>query len=375
MIRRCGALSGREYAASFQRFSPYWKDHLDRCRAFISAGARKVARKTAVTVVGASEGRDLPLQELAREFEAVNLVDIDEPSMRVAVDALRQDESTAPLARKVRCAVMDITGDRIARLVADCFNLISSSHDPRRALCGVAECYERYDPSIPDETILPLKASYVISSGVASQLLPVVLAGVRDALSQRFPRFRFDPETQAAYATAATGLRQKLIGQHANTLAAMAEGDGLICWWDTVSETPGWRRLTEQDLLGLLGAVADWVQDSGGRALGSPDRQAVIREVKELRQLPGALCRLIREDALPVREVTALIDSIVERADETGPGTRALIVPGGLAAYHNGLLVGDGPLRSWHWILNPLELSRLQVEAVHLKRHVPNEAG
>jgi hypothetical protein len=368
MIRRCGALSGREYAASFERFSPYWKDHLDFCRTFILEGAHKVARKTSVTVVGASEARDLPLQELARAFDTVNLVDIDEPSMQIAIDALRQSERTATLAGKVRCVVKDITGDRIAGLVADCFGLITSSHDPRRALCGVTECYERYDPGIPDETVLPLKASYVISSGVASQLLPVVLAGVRDALRQRLPRFQFDPETQAAYSAAATGLRQKLIGQHAVTLAAMAEEDGLICWWDTVAQTPGWGQLTGQEQLDLLGVVSDWVHDSGGRALAAPDLQAVIRKAPELRQLPGVLSRLIRENLLPVQEVTALIDRVVGRAAEMSASTRAVLVPGGLAAHDQGRLVPDGPPRSWRWILNPPELASLQVEAVHLKR-------
>jgi hypothetical protein len=366
MIRRCGALSGRAYAASFQRFSPYWQDHLHRCRRFISEGAHKVARKTSVTVVGASQARDLPLEELAREFDTVNLVDIDEPSMQLAVGALRQGERTAAQAGKVRCVATDITGNRIARLAADCFDIITNSHDPGRALCRVAECYECYDPSIPAETVHPLKASYVVSSGVASQLFPLVAAGVKDALGQRFPRFRFDPETQAAYAEAATGLRRKLIEQHVLTLAAMAEDDGLICWWDTVSKTPAWGQLTGQEQLGLLGVVSDWVQDTGS-AVAAPDLQAVLN-VREPRQLPGVLTRLIRENLLPVPEVTALIDRLVERADEMSASARAVIVPGGLAGYDQGLLVPDGPLRSWRWILDPLELSSLQVEAVHLKR-------
>jgi hypothetical protein len=369
MIRRCGALSGREYAASFERFSPYWMDHLDSCRTFISEGAGKVARKTAVTVVGASEARDFPLAELAREFDAVNLVDIDEPSMQVAVDALRRGEGTSALAGKVRCVVTDITGDRIARLVADCFDIIQTAPDPRRALGGVVGCYERYDPGVPDETVGPLQASYVISSGVASQLLPLVLAGVRDALRQRFPRLPSDPEAQAAYSAAAAGLRRKLIGQHAMTLAALAEEDGLIGWWDTVSQTPGWGRLTEQEMLALLGALSERVRDSGGRALTAPALQGVLQNVRDVRQVPDVLSRLIRANALPVHEGTALIDWIVERAEEVSAGARAAIVPGGLAAYYDGLLVPDGPPRSWRWILNPPELSSLHVEAVYLRKH------
>jgi hypothetical protein len=245
MIKRCGALSSRDFAASFQRFRPYWQGHRQRCRTFISEGAHKVARKTSVTVVGASQARDLPLEELAREFDTVNLVDIDEPSMQLAVEALRQGERMAAHADKVRCVATDITGNRIARLAAACFDIVSNSHDADLELCRVAECNERYDPSIPAETTHPLKASYVISFGVASQLFPLVAAGVKDALAQRFPRFRFDPQTQAAYSEAATGLRRKLIEQHVVTLAAMVEDDGLICWWDTVSKAPAWGQLTE----------------------------------------------------------------------------------------------------------------------------------
>jgi hypothetical protein len=369
MIRRCGALSGREYAASYERFCPYWKDHLDSCRTFVSEGAGKVVRKTAVTAVGASEARDLPLAELARAFDTVNLVDIDEPSLQVALDGLRRAERTASLAGKVRCVVTDITGDRIARLVADCFNVIQSAPDPRRALGGVVDCYERYDAGIPDETVRPLRASYVISSGVASQLLPIVLAGVRDALRQRFPRPPSDPEAQAAYSAAATGLRRKLIGQHALTLAALAEEDGLVCWWDTVAQTPGWGQMTGQELLGLLGALSERVRDPGAGALTAPGLQGVLQNVRDLREVPDVLSRLIRANALPVREGTALIDWIVQRADEASTGARAAVVPGGLAAYYDRLLVPDGPPRSWRWILNPTELSSLHVEAVYLRKH------
>ena len=366
MIQRCGALSGRHYAASFQGFSPYWQDHLHRCRTFISEGAHKVARKSSVTVVGASQARDVPLEELAREFDSVNLVDIDEPSMQLAVEALRQGERMAAQAGNVRCVAKDITGNRLARLTADCFDIIAKSQDPGYALGRIAECYDRYDASIPGETIHPLKALYVVSSGVASQLFPLVAAGVKDSLGQRFPRFRFDPETQAAYSEAATGLRRKLIDQHVLSLASMAEEEGLICWWDTVSKTPAWGQLTGQEQLGLLGVVADWVQDTGS-ALAVPDLQDVLN-VREPRQLPGVLTRLIRENLLPVPEVTALVDRLVERADEMSASARSVIVPGGLTGYDQSLLVPDGPMRSWHWILDPLELSSLRVEAVHLKR-------
>ena len=369
MIRRCGALSGRDYAASFQRFAPYWQDHLHRCRTFISVGAHKVARKSSVTVVGASQARDVPLEELARKFDTVNLVDIDEPSMQLAVEALRQGEAMAAQAAKVRCIAKDISGNRIARLAADCFDIITNSHDPGRALCRVAECYERYDPSVPAEIISAeagLKASYVVSSGVASQLFPLVAAGVKDALGQKFSRFRFDPYTQAAYSEAATKLRRKLVEQHVLTLAAMVEEDGFICWWDTVSKTPAWGQLTEKEQRGLLGVVSDWVQDTGS-AQPAPDLQAVLK-AGEPRRLPGVLARLISENLLGVAEVTALIDRLVARSDEMSATARAVIVPGGLVGHDQGLLVPDGPLRSWRWILDPLELSSLQVEAVLLKR-------
>jgi hypothetical protein len=368
MIRRCGALSGREYAASFRRFAGYWQDHLDSCRMFIAEGVDKVARQTTATVLGASEARDLPLEILLERFDQVNLVDIDEPSLQAALAGLRQNPRTAGLAGKVRCIVEDVTGDRLAQLVGDCCNRVITAQDPAGALRGVLECYERYEPAVPDGIVRPLRASYVISSGVASQLLPLVLAGVSEALQQRFPRLQFDPETQRVYSAAAAGLRGKLLEQHARTLAALTEDEGRIAWWDTVAKTPAWRQMTELELRSLFGVLADQLGERFDFVEMGLDLRGVLRDVRDVRQVPDVLVRLIEANRLPVQGGLAVLDKIVERAREVSANARAPILPGGLADCYGNLLVPDGPVRSWRWVLNPLELASLHVEAVHLKK-------
>jgi hypothetical protein len=327
----------------------------------------KVARKTAVTVIGVSEARDVPLHDLADAFERVNLVDIDEPSLHVAMNALHQNDPTGALAAKVRCFVQDITGGRFAALAVEAFGRITTSQDPERALSAVKETCEGYDAGIPNEFTRRLKASYVISSGVATQLVPMLLAGIGDAMRQRFPRFPLQPETHPTLAPAVAGLRQKLLSQHAATLAEAVEEDSLVCWWDTVAQVPSWSRMTEPEMVALADTVCDLARSSGIPALTGTQWEVVAQHGQDPRKVLSTLAQLIRDNVLPVQEVTTFIDALAQRADALG-AVRAVFVPSGLAAHAQGVFVPDGPLRSWPWILNPTELSRLQVEAVLLKK-------
>jgi hypothetical protein len=368
LLGRCGALSGRAYAARSAQFARYWKEHLDRCRTLVREGIAKVARKTGVTVIGVSEARDVPLQELAEAFDTINLVDIDEPSMRGALDALRRSDRTGTLAAKVRCFVQDITGGRFARLAAEIFRRISTSVAPADALSGISETCDGYAPSVPDQLVGPLKGSYVISSGVATQFVPMLLAGITETMREAFPRWSFNAETDSTLAPVFEEFRQKLLGQHAATLAALAEADGLIFWWDTVAQAPSWSRASETELLALSTAIADFVRGSRNPALTGADFERLTQNGGNPRNVLEVLSRLLRANLLPVQEATALIRTLAERAEELGAGARQVFISGGLAAYCQGLPVRGGPTHSWRWFLNPPELSSLQVEAIHLRR-------
>lgn len=66
-------------AARYLRCREAWRPHLERCRAFILAGASQVARRRRVFVLGSGCLLDIPLFGLSRLFEQVVLVDAAQP--------------------------------------------------------------------------------------------------------------------------------------------------------------------------------------------------------------------------------------------------------------------------------------------------------
>jgi hypothetical protein len=109
LARSLGFVSGSLAVRSrYLRCKEAWKPHLDNTRALILEAARRCAVKGKVAVLGGGLLHDVPLRELAAEFEEVYLVDMFHPLCSYV--ELRG-------MRNVRRVNADVTG--ILHLLAD----------------------------------------------------------------------------------------------------------------------------------------------------------------------------------------------------------------------------------------------------------------
>lgn len=98
-----------------------WYEHARRHKAFILDAAARVERPRLAVVLGAGKAYDLPLDELARRFERVVLIDIDAEAMAASsAGAVRDPE----LRARLELRPMDVTGvaARIARGIEQALN-------------------------------------------------------------------------------------------------------------------------------------------------------------------------------------------------------------------------------------------------------------
>jgi hypothetical protein len=84
-----------------------WWSHGQKNRAFIEEAAARTTGKKLAVVLGAGHAFDLPLVELARQFERLVLVDIDAQAMEQTVAGVFKDPA---LRGKVEPRVVDLTG-------------------------------------------------------------------------------------------------------------------------------------------------------------------------------------------------------------------------------------------------------------------------
>jgi len=84
-----------------------WRTHAKRNRAFIEEAASGCARKELAVVLGAGQPFDLPLEELARDFARLVLVDIDGAALEQTISSVFKDPG---LRAKVEARVLDLSG-------------------------------------------------------------------------------------------------------------------------------------------------------------------------------------------------------------------------------------------------------------------------
>ena len=84
-----------------------WWAHAKRNRAFIEGAASGCTRKELAVVLGAGQAFDLPLKELARDFERLVLVDIDGAALDATISATFEDPG---VRARVEARVLDLSG-------------------------------------------------------------------------------------------------------------------------------------------------------------------------------------------------------------------------------------------------------------------------
>lgn len=184
-----------------------WWEHARRHKAFILDAAARAERRNLAVLLGAGKAFDLPLEELARRFERVLLVDIDAEAMTASSAAAVRD---AKLRARLELRAMDVTGVsvRIARGIQDALN----SDQPETALDALCRSYRLASrPRLVGEP-----ADLLVSGMVLSQLgLQPKLAAKR-LYEQRFGKI--PREAEARWSSAWNDLDLRLQRDHVDAL-------------------------------------------------------------------------------------------------------------------------------------------------------------
>lgn len=189
-----------------------WYEHARRHKAFILDAAARVERPRLAVVLGAGKAYDLPLEELARRFERVVLVDIDAEAMSASSAAAVRDEK---LRARLELRPMDATGvaAQLARGIEDA--LMSADAEAQlEALCRSYRLASR--PRLSSE-----RADLLVSGMLLSQLgLQPKLAAKR-LFERRFGKIPMASE--ARWASCWNELESKLQQDHINALCEDAD--------------------------------------------------------------------------------------------------------------------------------------------------------
>lgn len=147
-------------------------------------------------VLGMGRGFDIPLMELALRYQKVVLVDLDEPSVRAALDELRQELARLGLTEEQRASVMgrlevqvaDLSGisDRLERFAVD----LESRRGALSKADAIGEALLFLDRQGSDPALQswPLRVTgtydLVVSSFVVSQISSEILRYLEELITR-----------------------------------------------------------------------------------------------------------------------------------------------------------------------------------------------
>jgi hypothetical protein len=195
-----------------------WWAHGQRNRTFIEEGAALPARKELAVVLGAGQTFDLPLPALAKSYQRLVLIDIDEQALAATIAGVFKDPA---LRARVEPRVLDLTGIN-RHLVPAIEQIAASPGDADEVQARIEEFCRSYRLAALPQILPPgERADLLVSSCVLSQvawpqrtfalkLFEGRFRGLRDAAEQRWVHAWFE-------------LEMRLQQDHVNALAAAAE--------------------------------------------------------------------------------------------------------------------------------------------------------
>lgn len=219
--------AGRNIASAQLEYADYWQSHIERSQLGILEAARLVRRRGTALVLGAGRCWEIPLRELASEFDRVVLVDLDEPSMTAAVSTL-----PAALQRKVRIRVSDVTSFAES-LMAATARVVEQAQTAAEAFVALESLYDRIEllRRLPD---LP-QADLVISSLVLSELVRYPSTYTARLVAQKFDQ---DLGAWRGYGSLWRSMRAHATVDHAEMLARLGGPGSVVYFADTVGRGP-----------------------------------------------------------------------------------------------------------------------------------------
>jgi hypothetical protein len=195
-----------------------WWAHAQRNRAFINDAVKEVPGRKLAVVLGAGAPFDLPLADLARQFETVRLVDIDAAALEATVNLVWKD----PAARaRIETRALDLTGINktlVARIDEINAGPADAPDDLERRMSQMCRTYRLAEP--PRWSEGDGRADLIVSSCVITQLAwPQRIYAERGFVKRFGP---MSPALEHRWSTAWTELGLRVQQDHINALGDAA---------------------------------------------------------------------------------------------------------------------------------------------------------
>lgn len=373
--------AGRNIAAAQLEYSDYWQPHIQRSQLGILEAARLVRNRGTALVLGAGRCWEIPLQDLAAQFDRVVLADLDEPSMIAAVSTI-----PPPLQRKVEIRVSDVTSFA-EPLMAATGRIVEQAETAAEAFVALESLYERIEllRRLPD---LP-EADLVISSLVLSELVRYP-----STFTARLVEEKFDQDLGAwrGYGGLWRNLRAHATEDHAEMLVRVGRPDSVVYFADTVGRGPDLnlvggreRRLALDRLARRFAQIGIFdelwsrpeslrrfqaayeevvsARENPGAARGNPATASLRSIVSEIQSAPDvvpdgaakvaeAASRLLCQDRIPVEMELSAFEAMMEAYEGVEPLSveQLLDWDGFLGALEGVELETLIPSNSWKWL-------------------------
>jgi len=392
-----GTRLGREHAQDHERFRLHWEEHVQRSREMILRGAERVTTPDAVTILGAGAAYNIPLEELAGKFNHIRMVDIDREGLQQAVESMPPE-----LRSKAEVHVADTTGGVAARLLDQGLEIIRTSADEEDTKARLIALFngQGLDMTPDPSRVQAWKASYIVSSGLSSQLNIFPEKAVLEAFQEKFGH---ELAEEFFFQRGSSHLRNEWVRRHGELLASLVSEDGRIYWADTVAETPYLSEFGEGPLNAMVNSVVSFLtnaylktflQDAGKQTLAERFAEAAAirlagdaagrrRQGDELLQsfnvrlsaenkrvMAWAIMTMVGENLIATKRELELLGYIIREAERMNPNARQPLLDGRLSGFFPASLEADAEMASWMWINDPEGAVTLDGYTYYVEAHI-----
>lgn len=200
-----------------------YAQHISKGKELILEAAKGLDKNA--LVVGVGNGNDIPLKELAQQFEQLTLVDIDSEAMERAVNTLEPE-----LQKKIITHSCDITG--VVAPLSHIVEQLAEERDYGHFCDKFFECLETTQPTITP--MIPLhQAQLVVSSLVLSQLGSELMLYICDFVKSRY---HIDIMGNQTFLEKISEYANQLQKHHLEDLSNWTSESGKVYLSDTIAE-------------------------------------------------------------------------------------------------------------------------------------------
>lgn len=236
--------AGAGFRGTSEEQQKFWTPHIETSHRQILGAAELAENREVAILLGPGVCSEIPLEELARRFERVILVDLDGHSMLAAVEALPME-----LRPKVELRISDVT-TFASTLMSDLREAVEASQNADEAFHQFDTLFASLRTGV-QKLWLP-QADVVISSLLLSELPRYPLA-----YADRLVRARFDTRLREwkGRQVAREKLARLVTVDHVAVLHALRREGGVIYYGDTISRGPAYSQFPPARRTAVEGAT------------------------------------------------------------------------------------------------------------------------